>query len=481
MWLDECFTYYGVAHDSYGDFLQSYKANFSTVPPMYLFAVWALSKVIPLSVLSLRIYSSIGCGLGLCFLWAVLRRHFGFFVSSIATLAVCLTSSLFLAHNAEARFYGLYFALIAWAVYNYDRLCDEEPSTAQLFVNGLSHALAVSCTYVAGFYSLAILISLIIRDRVVGVRRPRVYLSVVAGWLPLLFYAPIMWGQRSEAGLISPPLAGAILHPFDPGLDIYFVFCALAGLFVITSIGKPNKYASNSRSSGSIVLFSKEIHLLILSFGFLLVPYVLLFISWAGMPLLLDRYVLPSLIGMALLFAPMFACLCGESFGASQECTTRLERIARLLGKTLRVLLLGGLLLYPLKHAISWVHSAAASQRADPVPDLRKSKTVFATSDAHSYFSLYFYSGEAKNIYMIVRGPKEYEKFKQFNQQLNPITVDDFLKSNKQFIAVSASDRSRWFEDELRSNGTYNIKIESEWRAESGNKKLLTVRQADGL
>lgn len=477
MWLDEVYTYYGVEHRSFVDLIQSYNTGFNTIPPMYPVAIWMLSKVIPLSVLSLRIYSSLCSGLGLCLLWVVLRRHFNFFVSSVAALMVCLTSSLFLFHAAEARFYGLYFALIAWTVYNYDGLCIEKPTTRRLFVNALSHALAISCTYAAGFYSLAILVALFIRDKAFSVSRPKVYFSVIAGWLPVLFYLPIIWAQKGEAGLINAPLAGAILHPFDSGLDIYFVFCALAGLFVITAIEKRNGHPADRESSGNMSPFLNGIHLLILSFAFLLVPYLLLFISWAGMPVLANRYVMPSLIGLAVLFAFMFAGLGRGSAETSRVCATRFAGMARLFGKAFRALLLGGLLLYPIKHAVSWVHQAAAVAKANPVPQFVNSKTVFATSDPHSYFSLYFYSGAAKNIYLIVRDRKEYERYKHFNRRLNPVTAADFLKSHRQFITVSTPDRTRWFENELQSNGIYSVELERQWHAASGPKKLFIVRR----
>lgn len=477
MWLDEVYTYYGVKHDSLEGLVQSYKTGFNSIPPLYPFAIWTISRIIPVSVLSLRIYSAICSGVGVCLLWAVLRRHFDWFAATIATLTVCLTSSLFLFHSAEARFYGLYFALVAWAVYNYDRLCSERPGTAQLVVNSFSHALAVSCTYAAGFYSLAILVSLVIRDRVVSLWRPAVYASVLAGWLPLLFYAPIMVGQKGEAGLIGRPHAGAILHTFDLRLDLYFVFCALAGLAVLSGIQQKRQHAPNGGLPTVRFWPSGGTHLIILAFVFLLVPYVLLLITWTAVPVLVGRYVMPSLIGLGVLFAAMFACFSERPCVSSGNRRMRFEIVLDFAGRSFRVLLVLALLLYPVKHAISWVHRVEANKKADPIQKLVESKSIFATSDPHSFFPVYFYSGEAKNIYMIARDREEYKRYRRFNKRLNPITVGDFLKRATEFSVACAYDRSRWFEKDLRSRKGYVIKVKQEWQAESGRKELLSVER----
>ena len=53
MWLDEIYTYYGVAHGSFGDFYRSYLTNINAAPPLYFLLTWTLTKLIPLSVHSL--------------------------------------------------------------------------------------------------------------------------------------------------------------------------------------------------------------------------------------------------------------------------------------------------------------------------------------------------------------------------------------------------------------------------------------------
>src|ERR1035441_6455867 len=108
MWLDEMYTYYTVAHGSFGAFVASFGANLSTAPPVYFALLWALSKAVPLTALSLRLYSTLGSAAAFCLVWATLRRHTGFLISTVAASACLFTSEQFLIHVAEARYYGAY-------------------------------------------------------------------------------------------------------------------------------------------------------------------------------------------------------------------------------------------------------------------------------------------------------------------------------------------------------------------------------------
>src|ERR1035437_1001157 len=365
MWLDEVYTYYAVAHDSFGAFLRSYATNVNATPPLYFVVSWAVLTVMPLSALSLRICSSLACGVAVFFIWATLRRHTGFFVASAATLTDCLTSDLFLTHNAEARFYGLYLALVAWETYNYDRICaDVPPSSGRLFSNGLSHGLALSCTHVAGFYSFAILLSLLIRDWALRAWRPKVYLSVLAGWLPVLFYAPMIWSQRGATSWMPRPGRIAIFSPFNLGLHAYFVLCAFAGLVAVAFLRKHYNASLSDAALGNHAETKEWLHLVILAFTFLAVPYCLLLVSWAGLPLLLDRYALPSLIGVALLFGFLCAGLFGDLFETPLGSEINPKSVLRLSERLFRAGLLAGLLAYPLARAISAAGDARGMQGA---------------------------------------------------------------------------------------------------------------------
>jgi len=364
MWLDEVYTYYGVAHGSFAAFMRSFSTGVNATPPLYFAVVWALSRVVPLSVLSLRLYSSLGCCAAFWLVWATLRRHTSFLVSSAAALAALFTSELFLTHNAEARFYGAYLACAAWAVYNCDRLwTDPKPPARRLVWNALSHALAISCNYVAGLYSAAILLSLMVRDRNARVWRPAVYLSIVAGWAPALLYVPLVMRQK-ESSWLTPPGVYAALEPVDLGLHSYLLFAVFAGIAAIAYLRK-SRPVPDEREYPALM-----------GFAILAVPYALLALNWVGLPILLGRYALPSLIGAALLFAWICKRLFGEPGGQASGWS-------RFMGRLLSAAMVAGLLAFPLWRALSSARTAVADNKVARYLADERGLTV-ATSDPHT-------------------------------------------------------------------------------------------------
>src|SRR5215467_1257270 len=470
MWLDELYTYYAISHDSFAAFLRSYRTGINGAPPLYFLATWAVSRVIPLSALSLRLYSSVASGVALFFIWTTLRRYTGFFVSSVATLTPFLTSNLFLEHNSEARFYGLYIALLGWSTYKYDQLCTlRSPSRRQLFSNSVSHGLAVSCTYVAGCYSCAILLALIIRDYSLGLWRPKVYLSVLAGWLPMLFYAPLILSQKDATKWLRVPGLGAIFNPIHLGIEAYFVLFAFAGLVAIALLRQHHSSGSIGAASESHAEKKDFLHLVILAFTFLAVPYGLLIISWAGFPLLHPRYALPSLIGVALLLGFVISGLFSKLPGTAPDREVNATGVAEISDSILRAVLLASLLVYPL--GIATVLPSRCSLCNVASQDVQINEMDLATSDWHSYLPLYFQSGENRRIYFVLKTSKQRDLCARFNPRLNPITVDDFLASHERFQILSVDAGMEWLETELIRRGGFRITTEER----SEKRKLLTV------
>ncbi|HSH96542.1 MAG TPA: glycosyltransferase family 39 protein [Roseimicrobium sp.] len=477
MWLDEVYSYYGVAHPDAGSLLESYRTNVNAVPPLYIFGIWAVTKAFPLSVLLLRVGSTLGCIAAVFLVWATLRRHVGFVAASLATLGVLLTSGLFLFHSSEARFYGLYVGLMAWTVYNYDRLCAESrPSTRRLGLNAASHALAVSCTHIAGCYSFAILLSLLLTDRARQVWRPRVYASLLLGWIPVLFYLPMIWQQRSATGWARRPGITAAFHPVDFAFDGYFVAmiaAVLAGLVIwrrqrsvsggVSREQMPTRPADTGESA---------LPLYVLSAAFLAVPYGFLLISWAGLPLLMDRYALPSLIGIVFLAGLAGRKLLGPGEESSGEMPTGVGKWCRLLELSVTAGLLLVLTAYPVVSAIG-ISRANQAREVAPHNRLPDPGVVMAASDHQSFFPRYHQSGENHQIFWIVPNAGERDMWQRFNSRLNSVTVDDFLATHDHFLLVSNDAEKEWMEGELKKRGGFEIT--TQWRA--GKGKVLDVKR----
>jgi hypothetical protein len=284
----------------------------------------------------------------------------------------------------------------------------------------------------------------------------------------MILYAPSIWSQRgANAAWLPRPGLYAALDPVDLGLHPYVLFCVFAGLTTITFL---RRYCGRGRGTsffGGQPPVEEGLHVIVLGFVFLAAPYALLILSWAGSPLLLSRYALPSLIGMALLFGGVSARLFGEL--ADESEATAGGRI-QLLGRLITAAMLAALLAFPFWRAVSSARKAitedkVARYRADA------SGPIVAASDPASYFPRYFYSGESHNIYYVVRNQEYQERLMRFNPRLNPITGTAFLAAHDHFRLVSDDPGLEWFESELRNRGDFAITTEE--RTEK--RKVLTV------
>jgi hypothetical protein len=454
MWLDELLTYYALDHGSWHDFFQSYATGLNAAPPGYFLLFWLLTKAgVPLSALSLRLFSAV-CGAGaFALIWKTLRRHMGFFAASTATGTVLLTSSLFLQHSGEARFYGLYLLGSAWMILNYDTLCTKETSRADLVRNSLSHALAVSSAYVAGMFSAALLAALVTRDYGTRTWRPKVYFSVIAGWLPVVLCLPFIFTQNGTPAWIPIPPPTTIFHPFNPGIDFqsaYFVFFGLAILAALAGLER-----ARSRKTAIWSTTGVPWHLMLLACLFLAVPYVVLAISWAGRPMLVDRYSLPALLGLVLLAGIPVSAFWNGSDPANP---TRWLNAAKTL---ILSVIVAGVVSVPLIDAISLARN---NHRDIPLtvndPDFVRKAAVLVTSDPHSYYIRFFEGGGSKQLCYVVKSAEFAGVLHRFNDTLNAMTLDDFLARHDHFVLIADHPEHDWMEAELRRRGSFTFEYE---------------------
>lgn len=116
-WVDECYTYYGVMHDSFSEFKSSICSGINFSPPLYFFFNWLIQLSYPLSIETLRVESLFWLLVG-CFLcFATCRKAFGE-VPAYLSFFILLSQSEILAEQAlEARHYTMFFACGAWVLF----------------------------------------------------------------------------------------------------------------------------------------------------------------------------------------------------------------------------------------------------------------------------------------------------------------------------------------------------------------------------
>jgi hypothetical protein len=456
MWLDEIYTFYAIDHPTWPDFWRSFTSNINAAPPGYFTLMWLAGRVVPLTELNLRIFSALCCGGAFAVTWSLLRRHADFFAATIGASVALLTSRLFLFHNSDARFYGLYLLAIAWAVSEYDRLCTAEPRRGWFWRNALSHALAVATAYVAGMFSAAILAAFVLRDLRVTTWRPKVYLSVIAGWFPVVLCLPFILAIGSAPKWIPKPGPTAAFHPFDPGLEVapvYFIFAALAVLaawrwFRGDRAEEPRESTAPSDS-----------HLILLAALFLAVPYGVLALTWAGMPTLIDRYSLPALLAFPILLTSAIRSLLrGEDSTPS---------------RAIKALAVAGMLVWPALDAWTWVRDHPAAKPPSD-PDFVLAAPVRVTTDPHVYFRRHYYDrAHRPSLVFVARSAKIAAALRQFHPAINAVTVDELLARYPRFAVVADQRQNDWLTDELIR--ARHVAVERDER--NGYGRALVVQQ----
>ena len=116
-WVDECYSYYGVWHDSFSEFYESMLTGINFSPPLYFLFNFCIQLVFPTSIEQLRIQSLVFILIGIILCFLITRNIFGNVTAFIATILVTSQSNLLLSQAQEARHYAMFFACGAWVLY----------------------------------------------------------------------------------------------------------------------------------------------------------------------------------------------------------------------------------------------------------------------------------------------------------------------------------------------------------------------------
>jgi uncharacterized membrane protein len=197
---DELYSYYLLSDASFIHMLQAFHDKIHNAPPLYFILGWLWSKAFGFAPFSLRFFSSLGIALAALITWTTLRRVYGFYSTAIGTLAVFGSSSLIAFQNVEARMYGLFLALVAVLIRQFQQNCQTSESSRGLIVSNFCVNCALVQTHLFGFlYSAVFLLAQIFHDKRSGILRPKLYGAITLSWATLLLYLPSFVNQ-ADAG-----------------------------------------------------------------------------------------------------------------------------------------------------------------------------------------------------------------------------------------------------------------------------------------
>lgn len=294
IWVDEAYSYSLVADASFSHALSSlYQAADGGMPLYYLLAnPWA--HIFGTDLLTLRLFTSLSIALGMLVLWRLLRARYSSPVAAIAILAVGLNSSLLLNQDTELRYYGIFFLCASLVLLVHSRM-GSAPSVRLLVSAWAAHCFLVYSHPFGVLYSACALLGMAVAGRKDS--RWKLSFLLASSWLTLLPWLPAI-RRVQEFGnphnWMGPPTMEVVLEGYSKSLP-----CALLALLIIAGISvlataKPTEEPEPERSDATLLAQS-------LAFG--LLPLAIGIASWFSTPVFVDRYFLPSVLGMVVLFA----------------------------------------------------------------------------------------------------------------------------------------------------------------------------------
>ena len=304
LWTDELLSWYPVS-GSFGAMLAATTDTINAAPPFYFVLAWVWTFLVGSSPLTLRLFSGLAVATAVLTTFAVLRRAYGVLPAVLALVVLCADSYL-LIQSAEARFHPLFLAEVALAVWMYQRIFGHRrPPVRLLVANAATHACMLLTSYMALFYSMVILGAILVSSLLLRRNPIRPCSSIVAGWLVFLPWVPILMThiQMTKQSWIQIPTVATLQTYFEGYLNPNFWGYAkiVAGSACLTTI-VAMIYRGRWRREGPR---RREIPLLVLVPGFAAVPLVVYWLSTrsAASSMFLERYLVPGLLGWAILLA----------------------------------------------------------------------------------------------------------------------------------------------------------------------------------
>lgn len=394
-WYDEVATATLLRDPSGIHMLRAIAHGAENNPPLYLLLMRGWSALFGTGPLSLRIVSALALSAALALAWRTLRRAYPTHAVGMGVAAVFFGAPVLLEQVAQARYYGLFVLAAAVAMsLAVAALERRKVSVALALATCLAHALLVYVHTFGGLFSAALLGAMVVVGLRRGILQPRVYVAIVTAWLLFAFWAPVLIsGARMMAGRSWIPLPQRgdlfdLLARQAFWLPIVAVAAALIG--VAFRRGAPNTASATVTSDDESARTQEAV--VVVGAALIGVAFVAFAASRAVIPVFVERYMLPGVLGWAAIAAHLVA-------GASGALrATPMPRGAR----SAFALLYCGLALYPIAFALAVPRAErpAISFETSSEGELRSLPVVVEAG--HDFLPLRFYAASDPDQFRFV-------------------------------------------------------------------------------
>lgn len=307
LWHDEIFSLYLGTRTTVVGLWDALAAGVDLNPPLYHLGVKAAAAVLGAGPLATRLPALIGFTVAAIALYLVVTTRLGFAPALVAALTPSLTG-LYM-YGYEGRPYGLVLGFSAVALLAWQARGDRPGHAAPLIC-----ALMLAGATFAHYYGLFVVVPLALGEIVrIVVRRRLDWIMIgalTAGLVPLVVLRPLMRGASEFASTFWSPPAFSELTNFYQALTMPLGL-VLLGAAVTLTISAMWSRQEGARELPSAVGTTLPVRLpadeAVAALAFLALPGFAYCISVLTTGVFHERYVLPGVLGFAVLAAWWFA------------------------------------------------------------------------------------------------------------------------------------------------------------------------------
>jgi len=465
--MDEVVTHILVTDPSLPHMLAGLADGIDLQPPLYFVMMWLWVKLLGSSDLALRIFSTLAVCSALLIIWLLLRRRFGLLPASLGIATTFGFSPLIVNQNSEARFYGLFLVLVALAIRQFDVVVQQRKfSHKRWFANAAIHGSLMLVHVFGGLYSLSVLLSHVLFD--MGRKQLRLsnYTSIVLGWLCFIPWIP---AHLRQADFVNPhywirtPSIQDLMASLQHGLPIAGIIAILVAISLLSNRHHVLKSSphfsmrSNGEGKGRRAMGIIGVMLVFL------IPGATFAISVFYRSIFLDRYMIGSTLGWAILIAYLAEKTAFPVAPSASELRYRWNSGLMIL-TTLAILIAA---VSPLVGVVNY-HKDVITSHGTPVenryyPDLPivvESPGLFLTDflrrEGRDYYYLLDWDAaiNSKNQHE-TNDFKLMSAIKEHYPELKIVNFDDFLSVHERFLMIEDESRN-WSNFRVERNSSFN-------------------------